>query len=370
MQQYQISEINSSINVTGGQEEAVDVPSVKPVVPASLSFPVPVDDRGYPSSWDDEDYYLEAYAQGGGGTNQKAVDAQLAGVSYFHELGKVSFCERSYIEFQGADTGDKYMKFLECMKFFCPQCGKKHGHIHNRRKKHLYEKIDTIGGLDLYDMRQIVFTLPEDQRHLFKTRKGITAFVRMVKRIMEKEFPDRPMIEYFHAFGDEDPGKYHPHVNIHVLEPKGTPLFISAEKLARIKAKFKKALLGYGCRNIPVVNIYYSYFTDKVKKMHKLKYMSRPTPGYKNKEAILEDSELAMLFIVEMKGFQYIRYFGAWDKGGIEDGPETKQELEKTAGERLIYISHGVMGKTEFRMRWSIYETEEISAGFYRIKSG
>lgn len=50
-----------------GQQSTIDQlfdklpPSALPGVAASL-----VDDRGYPSTWDDDDPYLEAYAQGGG----------------------------------------------------------------------------------------------------------------------------------------------------------------------------------------------------------------------------------------------------------------------------------------------------------------
>ncbi len=182
-------------------------------------------------------------------------------------------------------------------------------------------------------------------------------------------YTKKPCIAYFHAFGEEKPG-FNPHVNIHVIEDKGKKYKIESQKLEEMKALWIKALKGYGCRGAYRGNIYYKFFTVKRQILHKLSYMSRPCPGYAHVKQVRKDEDLSRLFVIEMKGFSYIRYFNgfAYAKQKDVDRKEEIKEITNIAGESLRYIPKGEISKAEFELKYMYWEYEKLKDGFYRIK--
>jgi len=311
------------------------------------------------------------------------------------EMNKALGCGKTALGLEGVQTLKRYYKFIYCYRWFCRECGSKGGRIHKKRMSGILRKIE--GALesqekeivDKFDLRQFVFTLPVQWRERFLSRKAINSFYRMVERIIKEEFPSKPSIIYFHPFGDRQRGFYHPHMNVHILEEKGQRLQIEPVQLERIKAKFYRALVSYGCRKeelglndvrsgINYMNVHYSFQTRPGMKYHRLKYMSRPNPGYLNYDAVKKDPVLKALFLGSVKdkgmsGFMYVRYFNGF-RGGLKDidRKEEIREAENSAGERLR-VARDRDGhimykkKSEINLLYREKELEELSEGFFRV---
>jgi hypothetical protein len=204
---------------------------------------------------------------------------------------------------------------------------------------------------------------------MFLSRKGMNSLIRMAEKIIKKEYPEKRCIAYFHAFGEKKKG-FNPHINIHVVEEKGGKYMLSPERLQNMKNLWIKALKGYGCRGDYQGNIFYQFFTEKRKVLHKLSYMSRPCPGFVHVAQVRKDHDLSVLFYVEMKGFSYIRYFNgfAYSKQKDMDRKEEIKEIAELAGERLKFVPHGEVSRAEFDLKYMHWDYERLKRGFYRIK--
>lgn len=353
-----------------------------------------VDGSGFP--------YPDTMSQNGGViSGSKGVFHQDLDSDEFinRRMNKVLGCGSTALALEGVKTLSRYYRFIHCYEWFCSECGKKNGRIHNKRIKGVMDKLKGIADsieedlLQQFDIRQLVFTLPEQWRSRFMTRKGINALIRIVERIVKEEFPGLPSIMYFHPFGDKDKGSvFKPHVNIHVIEEKGKKLILSKEALNRMKEKFYKALVHYGCSKEELgiqtvkeavlhMNVFYSFVTGNKTgmKFHKLKYMCRTNPGYIHYNSLKKDSDLKALFMGSkekggMQGFQYVRYFNGFKKSGEKDIDRQAEieECENLAGESLRvvrdrggYIVYKT--KAEIEVLHKEKDMEELSEGFYRV---
>ncbi len=285
------------------------------------------------------------------------------------EISKAHQCDKNAIKLLGVMSGLDYYKFISCMKWFCEKCGSKDGRIHKKRMSGILKRMEGI--LEDIDLRQFVFTIPWEWRQYFKSRNSINSLIKMVERIIKEKYPEKLCIAYFHAFGDKDRSVYNPHVNIHVIENKGQKLKLEKEEIEGLKKKFKKALVGFGCRGNEKMNIWYQFFQTKEKIIHKLKYMSRPCPGYINYPFVRRNKELSELFVLEMKGFCYIRYFNgfAYCKQKDVDRKEEIKEAESLAGEPLKFIKDGEITKSVFDMKYMAWDYEKLSDTFFRIRA-
>jgi hypothetical protein len=131
-----------------------------------------------------------------------------------------------------------------------------------------------------------VITCPLELREKWKNKEVLNAVVRYIRRMLEREgFP----CGYWkwHFAGDENPGKWYPHLNI--LVPGG---YLTPEKLERIKR------LIYEHLGIKVV--YYEYATEPERIIHMVYYITRPTWN--------------MQVEVESDGWSKFRKSGIWGK--------------------------------------------------------
>ena len=168
-----------------------------------------------------------------------------------------------------------------------------------------------MGESKIFNLRQTVFTVPVEIRRYFMSPKAMTALCRMAERVHRKVVSQSPSIRYFHAFGDKDKGVFNPHVNIHALESTDCALKLAPEVLADLKYRWAMALRSY-IRQVHQItfdegfwsriDVHYSFVQgDKEYKSkkhdcgsvpgvaliaHRIKYMSRPHPGFANLDAI------------------------------------------------------------------------------------
>ena len=312
-----------------------------------------------------KEYYQEAYLEPltdeGGGSEDQETEV----VDY---IKKFEVCGKAAIKFEGYTSRLDYWNFLSCVRWWCKKCGAIGGKMHKRRMKRLVE--GRLKSIDRMGLRQIILTVPESDRIKFQTRKGLNSLFKMAAKTIRKVCPGLGLVAYMHMFGDKDPGKFNPHINIHVIELKGTTLKLYPEDLADIKKRWRKALCGYGCKDLSTVNVHYS-FTDKVNLIkHRMKYMSRPNPGPENFEPLMKNIPLLHLCVIGLRGFNFIRYYGGKGIEKIEDNSVTDfmNEVENAAGEKLIFCPGETMSRTEFSLRYRKGDYDELSPGFYRIK--
>jgi hypothetical protein len=231
---------------------------------------------------------------------------------------------------------------------------------------------------DFYNVRQFVFTIPENLRDTFKDRDKLNDLFKMTKQIIEKRFGevifdkkgyvkkyrlDKPAIAYLHAFGDESPGVFKPHINVHILESKKVLLKLSESYLEEIKNDWLKKLRKYDS-SLLVVDVNYSFVTNKGKIIHKFKYMSKPWS--KNDYDNIQDESLKHLLVMDLLGFQYLRYWGKLSNRTYKDEmilTEIIEEAEIKVNEKLIFRFWAPINLESYK-----HVLIEIDDGFYRIK--
>jgi len=286
----------------------------------------------------------------------------------------VNVCGKSVIWLQGAVSENFYVKKIDCRKSWCPVCGGKGGKIHNSRLHAILSRAD----FNKYNLRQFVFTVPESLRDFLIDRGNLSKAIKSLKSVIEKFFGvpefdkkgwikrynlEKGVVCYFHAFGDEVPGVYKPHFNIHVFENKTVKLKMEAAELELIKKCWLKELRKLDLK-IDVVDVHYSFRNNVKKNVHSIKYMAKPWGAVDY--AAIDDVDLKKFLVSEMSGFQYLRFWGSMANCKYRDEmtvPAQIEEVESKAGEKLIPLFIAPFDFEEWKEK-----LEQLDDGFYRVK--
>lgn len=306
----------------------------------------------------------------------------------------ISRCGRTAVLLQGVESGYEYIKFVRCRRWNCPICGKKGGTIHQSRKKRIYEFLENYGGVDKISIRQLVLTVPDHVRPLFTSKETIRHLIDTASRVIKKYFPGKPHMTYLHLFGDEKPGipkKFNPHVNFHIIEKRGEKLFITPELLKQIKSAWLKSLSSLVCHirdkvqdysltfyqavgkyEIDEVDIFYS-FQDQVEKIcHRIKYMSRPCPGFADASTVVRLG-LENLFYVALRGLRFLRTNDG-DKSMKISDESSKDDLindcSKQVKELLVWKGVVDMSPSMFAMLYAPHERTLIAEDLWVVHGG
>jgi hypothetical protein len=174
---------------------------------------------------------------------------KLAALRFEENLSNL--CGRSVVWFLGEKSESNYHKQIDCRKLWCPVCGGKNGKNHKRRLHSVMERVD----FNQYNLRQLVFTVPECLRLTLQDRIILSSAIKSVKNVVSHVFGspqfdkkghvksyklEKGVVFYFHAFGDESPGVYKPHFNIHIFEEKKIKLKLESSELEFIKRLWLK----------------------------------------------------------------------------------------------------------------------------------
>ena len=286
----------------------------------------------------------------------------------------INVCGKSVVWLQGVVSENFYVKKIDCRKSWCPVCGGKGGKIHNSRLHAILTRAD----FNKYNLRQFVFTVPESLRFLLADRENLSKAIKSLKSIIEKFFGvpqfdklgwvkryklEKGVVCYFHAFGDEAPGKYKPHFNIHVFENRTAKLKLEAAELELIKKCWLKELRKLD-KNIEVVDVHYSFRNNVKKNVHSIKYMAKPWGAADY--AAIDDVDLKKFLVSEMSGFQYLRFWGSIANCKYRDEmtvPAQVEEVENKAGEKLIPLFIAPYDSEAWAEK-----LEQLDDGFYRVK--
>lgn len=285
-------------------------------------------------------------------------------------------CGKSAVHLQGVNSGNEYLKKIHCKKQWCPECGGKGGRIHKSRIHSILSRVD----VDKYHLGQIVLTVPEETRAFFQERENLSRLENAAKEFAEKFYGvpvfdkeghvkryqlKKGVLSYLHVFGDEEPGVFKPHVNLHIFEDKRIKMKLDKAVLDTMRAFWLKKLRAItGKEELSVVDVHYSFRMSAKKKMHAIKYMSRPWSA--EDYAAIEDEDLKRLLVVGMKGFLYLRFWGALANCRYRDEmslPEIKKEVESVVGEplKLLFVA-------PFDEKSWASKLELIGDDLYRIK--
>lgn len=276
-------------------------------------------------------------------------NTELLNFEYVENLSKTCKCNAAWMS--GNVSGDTYIKLLDCRKQWCPTCGGKNGTIHKSRIHAIMNRF----GAEKYNLRQFVFTVPDNIREMTKSKDDLNYLFCSAKGIIEKFFGEpifdrhghinnyrleKGALSYLHVFGEEK-GVYKPHINIHVIEKKNVKMKLEAAFLESIKKCWIKKLQKYDA-TITESDIHYSFRINAKKVMHAIKYMCRPWSA--DDYAAITDESLKRLLVSDLSGFQYLRFWGAMAscryKDDMEKG-EVVEEIESKVKEplQLMFIA-------------------------------
>lgn len=290
---------------------------------------------------------------------------------YKYRVSMVGQCQKSAVWFLGQSTGLNYIRKIDCRKAYCPDCGGAGGKIHKNRMHSVFNRVD----VEKYNLRQFVFTIPEEIREKLKSRENLNKLIGYTKQTIEKYFGNpvldkkghvkkyqlnKGVIMYLHIFGDND-DNFKPHVNIHILEDKNQKLVIEESTLNSIKKYWHKKLKNFD-ETLVNVDVHYSFRNTKPKKLHAIKYM---TKSWGVKQFENQTEEMKKFLVNDLSGFQYLRYWGSLSNCNYKDEYNIKEEkitCESKCGEKLLVLGISSFNELSWKNRM-IY----VDDGFYII---
>lgn len=277
-------------------------------------------------------------------------------------------CVTSYIKGRCA-SGHQFAKALVCGREWCKVCGMEKSVIHERRMARWWSK-----AMNFESMGYLVITVPEQLRGSFKSKKILSEFRTYVKRKLQRMGYNKGLIRY-HWAGDctrcngkgcskcEGTGagrEFKPHLNV-VIEQGYIPKELFNKKFSILrkdlsvwfKKKFPKACAGYEITG----NCFLSYAKSDSHKIHKLKYITRATWRFYNKE------------ICDLiKGFRTSSTWGKFEKipgkKSMEDLISFENGLCPCCGEAIEWKAEFIRPEGFRKLNY-----EHVAGGYYILNS-
>ncbi|MBA7677095.1 hypothetical protein ES703_85343 [subsurface metagenome] len=244
------------------------------------------------------------------------------------------------------DNGHRYAMELYCGREWCPVCGEEWSPAHQRRFARWLPKAYQIRSMGYF-----VFTIPEDLRWRYKTRKALVGLGHQVQELL-KSYGYLRGLRRFHFFGDITMAglrgypKFHPHLNC--LVDGG---YLAPEKLDQIKTAYAGML---GCQ---VVDIHYRYRRSPGEKVHTLKYVTRAT--FRDLDW---DSDAAMA-ICGSKSSPGLRNQVSWGRGLWDqepawsldelDGLARKEQVPDLDARAVEFLEKSICPRCGLPITWS-----------------
>lgn len=228
-------------------------------------------------------------------------------------------CKGGYVWGECEDYHHSHAKKVYCGKEWCPRCGKNGSDTHKRRMARWWHKVLTMKA-----MGYLIVTLPPSVREFFKDIERLKEFRRYWIKKLKREGYEKGLSRWHWAgekseeMNHHDNGVWHPHLNFFIDAG-----FVPKEKLTRWKDDFQAWLKTRYGFDVPVVDIWYQYTANEGKKIHWLKYVTRPTLTW-------FDDELSKLLF----GFRATQSWGKWEKIDRESCYEAiEKKIEKISAE-------------------------------------
>lgn len=274
----------------------------------------------------------------------------------------------------------KYGLLLNCRKPYCQICGVPDSDTHKQRVAKWLKK-----GFKIADMQYWVIQWPTEERDKLKTKHELNRVRKAIYRWFIRHGWERGLAAW-HTHGDpkcpngcavgknakhtkprtDDGVHYHcpqcgedfdvwesvaswnPHLNL--LVDGG---FIPKEQLEQLIEELRKLA---GCKLI--INMQYIESGDIKKKIHKIKYITRPTfRNYKWNPEMVE----------ELQGFRYVSHWGSTEKWQGED--EWTIEGDGDTGD-LLKLEENKCIDCGSHIHWDshVYTIEELKDGYAALE--
>ena len=288
----------------------------------------------------------------------------------------VNVCGKQVVWLSGEQSAQYFLKKIDCKKAYCPICGGKDGKIHKSRQHSVFSRVD----LEKYNIQQLILTMPLEVRLKFQNLVNLNSLIGKSKKLTEKFFGVPVFNKYgkfvrfkmkngvifnMHLVGDKKLGLFNPHINIQILIDKKENPLVSKLKLQEIKDAWLKILQEFDS-SLFRADAHYSVRRLMREKLGSIKYMCKSW-GVENYAAIGENEALKKFLVLELSGFQYIRFWGSLANCKYKDEmslPEVIQECEKKINEKLIRLFMAPYDHDSWKDK-----IEEIEDGFYMVKS-
>ena len=256
------------------------------------------------------------------------------------------------------DNGHQFLKICYCGKEWCnnPSC------VEATWKRRIARALPKVAVMERAGY--FVLTIPEEMRDVFKEKKNLSEMRTAIKRKLQRLYPELRAITRYHWFGDQNLGKYHPHLNILVDDLQGIP----KTDLIEIKRFYKDLLERISGIRIgdKKIDLYYKYLQKEGQIIHAVKYIMRPT-------FLLYNKDLAE----RLKGFRNNVYWGKWRDQTYEEIEREAMQREATTRTKseVVLLSNNVCpvcGKpiVWYKKMYSVAYTviaKEIGQGYYRV---
>jgi hypothetical protein len=279
------------------------------------------------------------------------------------ELSIIKRCRTAVASLYGMKTGSIYYAPMKCDRFWCPECGGRHGFIHERRKNSAYTKMNhgrlpknraerrkAVRG---WLVGQGVFTVPADVPEKLMTREGVNEIFGAAKRTMKHFEPDTNMVAGLQVCGDKHPENLHIHTHVLTFHPRGEHprLRITPERLASVKDIYAQELRAIGFEGVrgpgeaiegKLVDVHYNFEFEIGKVLHLVNYATRPL-GAEHLKAWQESEkgqEMIDLCVRQLKGFRFIRYWGKWAGCRYADKQDVIGEVRSVINEPVKYLGY------------------------------
>jgi len=230
-----------------------------------------------------------------------------------------------------------------CGREFCPVCGQKGSYFHRRRTLRAAEHF-----LWAIPWGNLTFTIPKAISTSFLSKRYLSLLQKAVWEVARDGVGIEGAEVVIHPLGQAVGGLHiHFEVLFMIIGTFGKGM-VPLSVIEYIKKAWAQKLNEIFKLNLPTADVRYSFVTKKSKKWHKLNYIHRPIC---TEDAMLKLSDQDKKYILALKGFHRIKYFGClanrkihqwlrkhWAPIKVRDVPMIERKVCPICKQKMRYI--------------------------------
>jgi hypothetical protein len=160
---------------------------------------------------------------------------------------------------------------IYCGREWCEVCGEFNSYKHLKRSESMMWRAFHLGiQSKAFGLGYFVFTVPYQCRDSLRKKRVLRDAERFLLSLL-KRYGFSETVSKWHLFGD-DPGVFHPHLNILV-----TGRWLRDNELNAIREAWRKYLKMVSGEMVDAVDFKYKYFKSQNKWVDLVRYITRPT---------------------------------------------------------------------------------------------
>ena len=230
-----------------------------------------------------------------------------------------------------------------CGREYCPICGQKDSYYHHRRT--LRAAVHFIWAIP---WGNLTFTIPKDISESYLSKRYLSILQKAVWEVARDNFGVEGVEVVIHPLGQAEGGLHiHFEVLFMIVGTFGKAM-VPPVVIENTKKAWALKLNEIFNLKLTTADVRYSFVTKKSKKWHKMNYIHRPIC---TEDAMLKLSDQDKKYILSLKGFRRIRYFGCmadrkirqwlrkhWAPIKIRDFPMIERKVCAICKQKMRYI--------------------------------